>query len=220
MRAHFERDLAQMEQHIQAMARLVENAVQQTIDALILRRPALAEEVIRGDAAIDEEENFIEEECLKILALHQPVAVDLRRVIAVLKINTELERMGDLATNIAERVLSLGEVPELPFPDHLQAMAELTVMMVRESLASFLNLDAAQARRVLRLDDDVDGYNGELIAELIARMGASADFVEPGLSLFSVVRHLERIADHATNIAEDVIYLIEGDIIRHRPTGE
>jgi phosphate transport system protein len=216
MRMHFQRDLEQMQQHILEMAALVEKAVHQTIDALNLRQPSLAQEVIQGDATIDQEENFVEEECLKILALHQPVAVDLRRIVAVLKINGDLERMADLAGNIAERVVSLGQVPALPFPEHLQKMADLTTTMVHQSLEAFLQLDGGLARRVIRLDDEVDQYNREIIAELIGQMQAAPEFVTPGLSLFSAVRHLERIADHATNIAEDVVYLIEGEIIRHR----
>jgi phosphate transport system protein len=217
MRTHFQRDLDQMQQHILDLASLVEKAIHHTIDALQSRQPSLAREVIDGDEAIDREENFVEEECLKMLALHQPVAVDLRRIIAVLKINGDLERMADLCVNIAERVVSLGELPTLPFPRQLQKMADLTTTMVRQSLDAFMKQDANLARLVIRLDDDVDRYNKEIIDELIELMRASPEFVPQGLSLFSAVRHLERIADHATNIAEDVVYLIEGEIIRHRP---
>jgi len=217
MRTHFQRDLDQMQQHILDLAALVEKAVHQTINALQTRQPSLADEVIRGDETIDQEENFVEEECLKILALHQPVAVDLRRIIAVLKINGDLERMADLCVNIAERVVTLGGVPTLPFPGRLQEMADLTTTMVQQSLDAFMKPDADLARRVIRLDDEVDRFNKEIIDELIALMQASPEFVTQGLSVFSAVRHLERIADHATNIAEDVVYLIEGEIIRHRP---
>jgi phosphate transport system protein len=218
MRAHFQRDLDQLQLHILDMASLVSLAVHQTIRALQERQPSLAEEVIRGDEEIDREENFVEDECLKMLALHQPVAVDLRRIIAVLKINTDLERMADLCVNIAERVVSLGQVPAVPFPDRLQQMADLTTAMVQGSLDAFINQDARLARNILLMDDEVDGYNREIIAELVAQMKAQPTFVTQGLSLFSAVRHLERIADHATNIAEDVVYLVEGEIIRHRPT--
>jgi phosphate transport system protein len=217
MRTHFQRDLDQMQLHILELAALVEDAVNQTIRALQTRQPGLAEEVIRGEATIDQGESFVEEECLKMLALHQPVAVDLRRIIAVLKINGDLERMADLCVNIAERVVTLGAMPTLPFPGRLPKMADVTTMMVRQSLDAFMRLDSDLARRVIRLDDEVDRYNKEIIDELIALMKASPEFVTQGLSLFSAVRHLERIADHATNIAEDVVYLIEGEIIRHRP---
>src|SRR5271156_2073803 len=130
-----------MQQHILDMAALVERAVYKTIHALQTRQPRLAEEVIRGDETIDQEENFVEEECLKMLALHQPVAVDLRRIIAVLKINGDLERMADLCVNIAERVVTLGGMPTLPFPGRLQKMTDLTTLMVRQSLEAFVNLD-------------------------------------------------------------------------------
>jgi phosphate transport system protein len=217
MRTHFQRDLDQLQLHILDMASLVSLAVHQTIAALVQRQPSLAEEVIRGDEHIDREENFVEDECLKMLALHQPVAVDLRRIIAVLKINTDLERMADLCVNIAERVVSLGQVPALPFPDRLQRMTDLTTTMVRQSLEAFVQQDVHLARSILRMDDEVDDCNKEIIAELVARMKALPEFVTQSLSLFSAVRHLERIADHATNIAEDVVYLVEGEIIRHRP---
>ncbi len=151
------------------------------------------------------------------MALHQPVAVDLRRIAAALKINTELERMADLAEDIAERALYLAQLPAVPVPERLQRMTDLTTTMVRQSLDSFVNLDSRQARRVCRLDDEVDRYNNEIIQELIDMMQESPAMVEPGLSLFSATRHLERIADHATNIAEDVVYLVEGTIIRHQP---
>src|SRR5271156_3849482 len=130
-----------MQQHILDLAALVEKAIHQTINAFQRQQPNLAEEVIRGDEAIDQEENFVEEECLKMLALHQPVAVDLRRIVAVLKINSDLERMADLCVNIAERVVTLGSMPTLPFPGRLQKMADLTTLMVRQSLEAFVNLD-------------------------------------------------------------------------------
>jgi phosphate transport system protein len=152
-----------------------------------------------------------------VLALHQPVAIDLRRIGAILKINTDLERMADLAEDIAERALVLAEPPYIPVPEGLQRMTDLTASMVRQSLDAFVHLDAQLARRVWRLDDQVDRYNDEIIAELIRTMRSAPEMVESGLSLFSAVRHLERIADHATNIAEDVVYLVEGEIVRHRP---
>ncbi len=152
-----------------------------------------------------------------MLALHQPVAVDLRRITAVLKINNDLERMADLAVDIAERALCLAELPYLPIPEKLQHMTDLTTVMVRRSLEAFVRRDTREARAVCRLDDDVDCCNAEIIRELIQTMRASLTMIEPGLSLFSATRHLERIADHATNIAEDVIYLVEGEIVRHHP---
>jgi phosphate transport system protein len=217
MAKHLQRDLDSLQRDLLALAGLVEGAIHKSIQALQERDVALAREVIAGDTQIDREENHIDEECLKILALHQPVAVDLRRIIAAKMINTDLERMGDLAEEIAERAIHLSHPPLLPIPEKLQCMTDLTTMMVRHSLDAFVNLDIAAAQTVMRMDDQVDHYNNEIIAELIQAMKSSPSLVEPGLSMFSAVRHLERIADHATNIAEDVVYLVEGEIIRHRP---
>jgi phosphate transport system protein len=216
MSKHLERDLDNLQKGLLQLAASVEEAIHKAIRALQERDVHLANEVIDGDNDIDEEENHVEEECLKVLALHQPVAVDLRRVTSVLQINTDLERMGDLAEDIAERALALSRWPAIPIPADLQRMTDLTSSMVRQALDSFVNLDAKLARLVCRLDDEVDRYNKSIIDELIRLMQRSPDMVEPGLSFFSATRHLERIADHATNIAEDVIYLVEGAIVRHR----
>jgi phosphate transport system protein len=217
MSKHLERDLDNLQQDIVALAASVEEAIHKAIRALQERDAEAAREVIAGDNKIDEEENHVEEEGLKILALHQPVAVDLRRIAAALKINTDLERMADLAEDIAERALWLSQPPFIAIPEKLQLMTDLTTLMVRQSLDAFVNLDVRQAKRVCRLDDEIDRYNKEIIEEIIETMKASPDMVQPGLSLFSATRHLERIADHATNIAEDVVYLVEGEIVRHRP---
>jgi phosphate transport system protein len=217
MAIHLLRDLENLQRDLLALASDVEQAIHSAIRSLQKRDAGLARQVIAGDAEIDQEENHVEEECLKILALHQPVAIDLRRIAAAIKINTDLERMADLAEDIAERSLHLADLPVIPIPQNLQRMTELTSAMVRQSLDAFVKLDARQARSVCRMDDQVDRYNDEIIQELIHTMKQSPDLVEPGLSLFSATRHLERIADHATNIAEDVVYLVEGTIIRHRP---
>jgi phosphate transport system protein len=217
MSKHLQRDLDGLQRDIMALAATVEEAIHKAIKALQRGDRRHAEEVIAGDSDIDNEENLIEDECLKMLALHQPVAVDLRRIISALKINTELERMGDLAEQIAERALALGRMPRIHVPSQLQEMTDLTTVMVRQSLDSFVHLDSRLARSVCRLDDQVDRYNQDIINELIDIMRDAPAMIEPGLSLFSAVRHLERIADHATNIAEDVVYLVDGEIIRHRP---
>jgi phosphate transport system protein len=211
------RELDNLQRDILTLAGLVEGSIQKAIEALQKRDVRLANDVIAGDPQIDNEENHIEEECLKILALHQPVAVDLRRITAAMMINIDLERMGDLAEEIAERVLEMAKLPMFPIPDKLQNMTDLTTMMVRQSLDSFVNLNTPQARSVMRMDDEVDRYNEEIIQEVLNLMKTSPTMIEPGLSLFSATRHLERIADHATNIAEDVVYLAEGEIIRHKP---
>jgi phosphate transport system protein len=219
MAKHLLRDLDNLQRDLLALASLVEEAIFKSIRSLQDRDARLAREVIAGDSQIDLEENHIDEECLKMLALHQPVAVDLRRITAALMITTDLERMGDLAEEIAERAIELAVPPYFPIPARLQRMTDLTTVMVRQSLDSFVNLDKEQAERVLRMDDEVDRYNSEIINEVIQVMKGTPALIEAGLSLFSATRHLERIADHATNIAEDVIYLIEGEIVRHRLPG-
>lgn len=217
MSKHLERDLENLQRDVLSLAASVEESIHKAIRSLQDRDAGLARDVIDGDEQIDREENLVEEECLKILALHQPVAIDLRRTAAVLKINTDLERMADLGVDIAERALHLSTLPPIPVPGKLQRMTDLTTMMVRHSLDAFVNLDARLARRVCRLDDEVDRFNQEIIDELIRSMEKAPAVIEAGISMFSAVRHLERIADHATNIAEDVIYLVEGEIVRHRP---
>jgi phosphate transport system protein len=214
---HLERDLEALQRDILGMAQAVEQAVDKATRALRTRDVALAEEVIAGDSGIDQGENLVEEECLKLLALYQPVAIDLRRITAAMMINVDLERMADLAVNIAERAIALVGQPALAASDRLGGMADLTTRMVRQALEAFVTLDTRLARAVCRLDDEVDRHNGEIIAELVASMRQDPALIEVGLSLFSATRHLERIADHATNIAEDVIYLVEGEIVRHHP---
>ena len=219
MSVHLLRELDRLQRDLLALAALVEESIHKSARALQTCDAALARDVIGGDAQIDAEENHINEECLKILALHQPVARDLRRIVSTLMITTDLERMGDLAEEIAERALSMCKMEQrMTNPDKLQHMSDLTTSMVRQALDAFVNLNKEQAERVLRMDDEVDRYNVEIIGELIQTMKSQPDLVEPALSLFSATRHLERIADHATNIAEDVIYLISGDIVRHRPS--
>jgi phosphate transport system protein len=217
MSKHLERDLENLQHDLLNLASSVEEAIHKATRALQDHDAHLAQQVIDGDNVIDEEENQIEEDCLKTLALHQPVAVDLRRIVSALKINTELERMADLAEDIAERALHLAHLPEIHVSTKVGRMADLATSMVRQSLDAFVNLDVRLARMVCRLDDEVDRYNLEIIEELIGIMRKSPALVEAGLSLFSATRHLERIADHATNVAEDVVYMVEGEIIRHRP---
>jgi phosphate transport system protein len=213
---HLERDLERLQQRIVGYAGLVEEAIFKAVRAMHDHDVDQAQEVVDGDEAIDKGENEVTEECLKLLALHQPVAGDLRRIATTLMITTDLERMGDLAMHIAEAALTLAG-PRYPIPAKLMQMTDLTTTLVRQSLDAFVHLDSQLARRVVRMDDEVDRYNDELIADLAAAMKKSPDAVDPGLTLFLATRNLERIADHATNIAEDVIYLIEGDIVKHRP---
>src|SRR5436853_1999732 len=155
MSKHLERDLDNLQRDLITLASSVEEAIQKATNALKRRQVDLAHEVIEGDNAIDQEENHIDEECLKMLALHQPVAVDLRRITAAMMIVVDLERMGDLAEEIAERALQLARPPHLPIPERLQRMTDLTTTMVRQSLDAFVNLNVHQARVLHRLDDQV-----------------------------------------------------------------
>jgi phosphate transport system protein len=216
MSKHLVRDLESLQRQILRMAGYVEEMIYRSIQALRERDKALALDVIESDNKVDELDNAVIEECLKLLALHQPVAKDLRRIATVFMIATDLERMGDLASDIAERAIAMTGASKIPIPDKLPQMTDLTTAMVRQSLDAFVNLDGKQAKRVIRLDDEVDRLNAEIIDELIVRMKAASETVDSNISLFSAVRHLERIADHATNIGEDVLYLVDGEIVRHR----
>ncbi|MBI3462581.1 MAG: phosphate signaling complex protein PhoU [Planctomycetes bacterium] len=217
MSLHLRRDTEQLKKDLLTMGGMVEQMVNRSIQALRDRDRQLAEDVIAGDKDIDLWEVQVEEECLKMLALHQPVASDLRFIAAVLKINTDLERMADLAVNIAELAAFLATKPPLPFPEQLDPMTEAAMGMVGKSLEAFVTLNAGLARQVLRQDDYIDQMNREVIDTILRLMQSNPDTVERAIRFFSVSRHLERIADHATNIAEDVIYMVEGEIVRHHP---
>lgn len=217
MSIHLQRDLDNLQRQILSLAGLVESAIFKSTRALRERNVGLAQEVVEGDSQIDLEENAITEECLKVLALHQPVAGDLRRIATAMMAVVDLERMGDLAEEVAERAVHLSHLPPLPFPEGLETMTDLALTMVRQSLNAFVNADADLARRVIRMDDAVDEYNDKLISIITRTMREQPEMIESALSQFSVVRHVERIADHATNIAEDVCYQVEGQLIRHQP---
>lgn len=216
MSKHLERDLEHLQREILALSARVEEMIAKACFALRAKRADVAQEVIEADAVIDQREVRIEEECLKILALHQPVAVDLRRTATVLKVNNDLERIADLAVNIAERAQCLAAHPQFDLPETLERMADVATSMVRDALDSLVHLDAAAARSVCVRDEEVDAYNREVIDELYLVMQHRPELIEAALHLFSASRHIERIADHATNIAEDVIYLVEGEIARHK----
>jgi len=217
MSIHLQRDLDNLQRLILSLGGLVESAIFKAIRALRERHVGLAQEVVEGDSRIDADENAITEECLKILALHQPVAGDLRRIATAMMAVVDLERMDDLAEEIAERAVHMSRLNCAPFPDGIETMTDLALTMVRQSLNAFVNGDSDLARRVIRMDDAVDDYNNKLISEITKTMRSSPDLIECALSQFSVVRHVERIADHATNIAEDVCYQVEGQLIRHQP---
>ena len=216
MARHIERQLAQLKERILRIGTLVEEAIAKSITALINRDTTLAQRVMLNDVEIDRMEVEVEEECLKILALYQPVAADLRLVVSVLKINNDLERIGDLAKNIAKRVSQLAQAGVVELPAEIRTMATLAQEMVRESLEAVVNGDPALARRVREEDDAVDESRQRVRKMVLAGIKAEPERVESLLRINSVSKHIERIADMATNIAEDVIYMVEGDIVRHR----
>lgn len=215
MSRHLEIEIEKLNKRILTMGEVVVEAIQKSLRALQTRRAELAQEVIEGDRRIDSTEVEVEEECLKLLALYQPVAEDLRFICSVMKINNDMERMGDEAANIAKHAVFLSERDPIPTPLRLQDLSEVAMRMVRESLAAFVKGDAEAARRICAEDDEADQYNREVINTVWKMMSAEPETVERATRLFSVSRHLERIADHATNIAEDVVYMVEGRIIRH-----
>lgn len=216
MSKHLQRELDQLRDELLSLFGIVEQMIGQAFQALRDRRPDLARQVIETDQIVDEREVHIEEECLKLLALHQPVASDLRWLTMVIKINSDLERIADLGCNIAERAEALHQHPLFPIPEDLQVMVQEASTMVRQALDAFVDTDVAMARRVIAADDVVDALNRKMIDELQERMKESPENVEPALHCFSATRHLERIADLAENLAEDVIFMVEGAIVRHR----
>lgn len=216
MSKHLQRDVDDLQRSLMLLFGIVEQMIDKAVRALCEQRVELADEVINTDTRVNQVEVEIEEDCLKILALHQPVAADLRRVTTVLKINTELERIADLACNIAERAQCMHEHPYFPIPEELNPMVRQATMMVRLALNSFVESDLSLAKKVIQLDATVDDFNLSVILELKSLMKQDSELVEPALHCFSASRHVERIADHAENIAEDVIYLVDGEIVRHR----
>ena len=216
MSLHLQRDVEKLKKEILKLGTMVETAINNSILALNNREMAYVDEVLKNEEFINEMEVKIEEDCLKILALHQPVAGDLRFIVVALKVNNDLERIADLAVNIAQRGRSVGDYPEFDIPDKLENMVTQATQMLRQALDAFVTLDTQQARRVIQMDNEVDQLNVEIIDELREVMKEHSHLVVPALHCFSAVRHLERIGDLATNIAEDVIYLTQGDIVRHQ----
>lgn len=215
MTIHLIQDLESLHRDVLTMCTMVEEIIHKAVNELGQPDQDLAGILREQDNEIDRFDVKIEEECLKLLALHQPVAIDLRRIAAVLKITGELERVADLGVHIAERSEGLVGVPQIHVPDQMRRMAQVALDMLHCSIDSYVELDSNGARKVIREDDRVDEMNRGIIAELVETMKGSADLIEPAMHLFSASRHIERVADHATNIAEDVVYLVEGAIIRH-----
>lgn len=215
METHFQQELRKLKEQLLKMGGLAEQAISNAIDALVKRDTFLAEKTIGEDEKLNKMELVIDDWCLKLLALHQPLAADLRFITSAMRINVELERIGDLAVNIAERVVSLNQEPQLkPYID-IPRMAKITKKMVKDVLDAFVNGDAELAREVCRRDDQVDGLNDQVFRELITYMLADPKTITRAVHLIIVSRYLERIADHATNIAEGVIFMVKALVIKH-----
>ena len=215
MSKHLQRQIETLKKKILTVGALVEEAIAKSVSSLIHRDTRLAEEVIGADDTIDRSEVDVEEEVLKTLALHQPVAADLRFVIAVLKINSDLERMGDIARNISKKARFIARTDGFRPPVDFRDMAAKAQSMVRQSLDALVNADTKTARQVRSADDDVDRMRKDIQNQLESQIALHPQDTECLIRLISVSRHLERLADMATHIAEDVIYMVEGEIVRH-----
>ncbi len=215
MSKHLQRDLEELKKEILTIGAMVEVAMNLSIQALLDRRIDLAEQVIDGDREIDLKEIQVEEECLKLLALHQPVAADLRFVVMVLKVNNDLERIGDLAQNIAERAAYLSRTKPIDVPVEFTGMIQRVRGMVARSLDALVNRDTRTAREVCREDVEVDEVHRRMYDALQQSMAADPSTIERAVNTLSVSKNLERIADYATNIAEDVVFMVDGEMIRH-----
>ncbi|MBI5427657.1 MAG: phosphate signaling complex protein PhoU [Nitrospinae bacterium] len=213
---HLEREIEKLKNKILSLGTMVEESIQKSVKSLTERNSSLGLKVIDSDIAIDDMEVEVEEDCLKILALHQPVANDLRLIVAILKINNDLERIGDLAVNIAERAVFLATQDKIEIPEDFSQMVRKTQVMLKGSLDALVNGDSVLAREICAADDEVDEINRKMYVHIGKNMRVQPEKLDCFIHLLSASRYLERVADHATNIAEDVIYLVEGDIIRHR----
>ncbi len=212
----FHAELESLKKQLLGLSALAEEAFRGAVRALDDGDRDTARAVIDADPRIDRAEVDLEEECLKVLALHQPVATDLRFLITVLRLTGDLERIGDVAVKIARRTLDLLELGGPPVALNLGAMADRTADMLARSLDALVGVDASKAREVRVADDEVDAMKRERVAQIKEIMVREPDRMETCLHLMSVVRHLERVADYATNIAEEVVYLAEGLIVRHQ----
>jgi len=215
MSVHLQREIDKLKKSLLSLCTLVEDQVQLAVQAVLNRDEAMAREIVDRDLKIDHLEVEVEEECLKTLALHQPVATDLRLIISALKINNDLERIGDLAVNIARKALGLAAEPPVELTFDISEMWSKTQVMLRDSLDSLVNMDTALAQNVCARDDEIDAMKRAVRVEIEDRIRRDPENVKQYLRLMAISRNLERIADLATNIGEDVIYLAQGKIIRH-----
>ncbi|MFA5293315.1 MAG: phosphate signaling complex protein PhoU [Phycisphaerae bacterium] len=216
MPEHLKREIESLKKTILNLGAKIESTVHNAALSIEERNSELAQKIIENDITIDQQEVEIEEECLKTLALYQPVAIDLRFIIAVLKINSDLERIGDLAVNIAERAVFLATQPKPDIAFDFGNMAGVAQEMLKKSLDALVNMSPRLAQEVCSTDNVIDDMNRQMYLKVQKAILAHPEQIDSLIHLLSVSRHLERIADHTTNIAEDVIYMIEGQIVRHR----
>jgi phosphate transport system protein len=217
---HFHKELDELKENLLRMAALVEGAIRDALQSLVKRDSELAKETFEGEDRINAMEIAIDDMCLRLLALRQPMASDLRFITSAMKITTDLERMGDQAVNIAERAIFLNQEPQLkPYID-VPRMAEIAQSMVKDVLDAFVNRDSKLARSVCERDDLVDGLKDQVLRELLTYMMSDPKTIPRAVHLIIVARCLERIADHATNIAEDVIFMLEARVIKHHADAE
>lgn len=215
MNKHFHIELRKIKKMLLSLGEMVEERFLRAIQAVVTNDSELAKKIIANDHKIDEMEVELEEECLKVMALYQPVAVDLRFLVGVIKINNDLERIGDEAKNIAQRLEIITKQEDYDHIFDYSVMAKKTENMLKKSLEAFINLDIDLAFSILPLDDEVDKIKRTAYDKIKEAMAEHPDHIGYLINLLLISRHLERIADHATNIAEDVVYMVEGEIIRH-----
>jgi phosphate transport system protein len=219
VKAKFYRDIDAIKDNLRELADLAGAAIAQSLEAVRRQDCGLARRVIAGDAAVNDLEEFIDRECVRLIALFQPVAGELRQLMAMDHIITELERIGDSATNIAEEVLTLGNLPPWPMHPKLESMANTVQEMMRQSLEAFFRSNSHLARQVCLADSDVDALDQDIFQDLLQEMTGAPEAIVPGQSQINIVRNLERVGDHSTNIAEQVVYMVEGESVRHRCQG-
>jgi phosphate transport system protein len=215
MSRHLHRELEKIKKKMLSLGAMAEERVRMAVEAVESRDADIARKIIESDWELDGMEVEIEEECLKILALYQPVAVDLRFLVATIKINNDLERIGDESVNIADRVAIMAKRPPMQFAFNYAPMAERTQAMLKMSLDALVNLDVELAFKVITMDDEVDAIQTQAYDRIKETIKEHPDRVGYLINLLQISRHLERVADHSTNIAEEVIYLIDGEIVRH-----
>lgn len=218
MQRHFDEALEQLKEKLLKMSSLVEQSIGSSIKALSERNSELAYKVIKSDDVINMIEIEIDDLCLKLLALYQPTAGDLRFITSTMKINSDLERIGDLAVNIAQRTLDLIKVPALKVKIDIPKMAAAAQAMLKDSLNAFVNKDSKLAYEVCKRDDEVDDLNHEIFMALLKCKPEELTPVERVIDLVLVAKNLERVADHSTNICEDIIYMVDGKVIKHHLT--